>query len=83
MGWTHAPFPQLKYPLDVHEQENAVKAQKCLKNVEKLINSNKIIGIIVEPIQSATNHQCSPSFYSKLREIANENEITFIGTLSS
>ena len=64
--WPQASFPQLKYPLEDHVQENAAEEKRCLAEVERLIKEfhNPVAAVMVEPIQSegGDNH-ASPAFF--------------------
>uniref|UniRef100_H2Y7H1 4-aminobutyrate aminotransferase, mitochondrial n=1 Tax=Ciona savignyi TaxID=51511 RepID=H2Y7H1_CIOSA len=80
--WPIAPFPRLKYPLEVHESENAAEEARCLEIVEDLINEwntkAPVAGIVIEPIQAegGDNH-ASCEFFRKLRDIALKYDIAF------
>ncbi|EKV12862.1 4-aminobutyrate transaminase [Penicillium digitatum] len=79
--WPQATFPQLKYPLEDHVQENAAEEQRCLAEVERLIKEfhNPVAAVIVEPIQSegGDNH-ASPAFFQGLRDITKRTNVLFI-----
>ncbi|KAJ5689102.1 4-aminobutyrate aminotransferase [Penicillium macrosclerotiorum] len=79
--WPQATFPQLKYPLEDHVQENAAEEKRCLEEVERLIKEfhNPVTAVMVEPIQSegGDNH-ASPAFFQGLREITKRNNVLFI-----
>lgn len=79
--WPQATFPQLKYPLEEHVQENAKEEQRCLQEVERLIKEfhNPVAAVMVEPIQSegGDNH-ASPAFFQGLREITQRNNVLLI-----
>jgi 4-aminobutyrate aminotransferase/(S)-3-amino-2-methylpropionate transaminase len=79
--WPQATFPQLKYPLEEHVQENAAEEKRCLEEVERLIKEfhNPVAAVVVEPIQSegGDNH-ASPAFFQGLRDITKRNKVLFI-----
>ncbi|KAJ5518033.1 Pyridoxal phosphate-dependent transferase major region subdomain 2 [Penicillium expansum] len=79
--WPQATFPQLKYPLEDHVQENAAEEQRCLAEVERLIKEfhNPVAAVMVEPIQSegGDNH-ASPAFFQGLRDITKRTKVLFI-----
>lgn len=80
-NWPQAPFPQLKYPLESHVEENRQEEQRCLDEVERIIDSwhCPVAAIIVEPIQSegGDNH-ASPEFFKSLQKITKERGMVFI-----
>ncbi|CAI7659231.1 unnamed protein product [Penicillium discolor] len=79
--WAQAAFPQLKYPLEAHIQENEQEEVRCLQEVKTIISSwhCPVAGIIVEPIQSegGDNH-ASPAFFQHLQAITKAHGITLI-----
>ncbi|KAJ3579114.1 hypothetical protein NPX13_g1451 [Xylaria arbuscula] len=79
--WPQATFPQLKYPLEEHAEENAKAEADSLAEVEHLIKNYHVppCAVIVEPIQSegGDNH-ASPDFFRKLREITKKHEVLLI-----
>ncbi|QPH12625.1 hypothetical protein C2857_004876 [Epichloe festucae Fl1] len=79
--WPQATFPQLKYPLDQHAEENAEAEQASLDEVEHLIKTWHLppAAVVVEPIQSegGDNH-ASPSFFQKLRALTRKHNILLI-----
>lgn len=79
--WPQASFPQLKYPLEDHVQENAAEEKRCLDEVERLIKEfhNPVAAVMVEPIQSegGDNH-ASPAFFQGLRDITKRTNVLFI-----
>ena len=80
-NWPAAPFPKLKYPLEKNIEYNKQNEESCINSTIDIIKNNKIpiAAMIVEPIQSegGDNH-ASSYFFNKIREIAQENDITFI-----
>ncbi|KAF5855239.1 4-aminobutyrate transaminase [Aspergillus alliaceus] len=79
--WPQATFPQLKYPLEEHEQENRHEEKHCLQEIKHIIESwhCPVAGIIVEPIQSegGDNH-ASPEFFQYLQAITKAYGICLI-----
>ncbi|KAI0603167.1 aminotransferase class-III-domain-containing protein [Biscogniauxia sp. FL1348] len=79
--WPQATFPQLKYPLEEHAEENAKAEADSLAEVEHLIKNYHIppCAVIVEPIQSegGDNH-ASPAFFRGLRAITKKHGVLLI-----
>ncbi|KAI0377826.1 4-aminobutyrate aminotransferase [Hypomontagnella monticulosa] len=79
--WPQATFPQLKYPLEEHAEENAKAEADSLAEVEHLIKNYHIppCAVVVEPIQSegGDNH-ASPAFFQGLRAITKKHGILLI-----
>lgn len=79
--WPQATFPQLKYPLDQHVEENAKIEQASLDEVEKLIKTWHLppAAVVVEPIQSegGDNH-ATPNFFRGLRELTKKHNVLLI-----
>ena len=79
--WPQATFPQLKYPLEEHAQENAQEEKRALEDVERIIKEfhNPVAAVVVEPIQSegGDNH-ASPAFFRGLREVTKRNNVLLI-----
>lgn len=79
--WPHATFPQLKYPLEEHVEENAQAEADSLAEVEHLIQNYHIppAAVIVEPIQSegGDNH-ASPAFFRGLRALTKKHGVLLI-----
>ncbi|KAI1858307.1 uncharacterized protein JN550_012757 [Neoarthrinium moseri] len=79
--WPQATFPQLKYPLEEHAEENAKAEAAALEEVEHLIKTWHIppAAVIVEPIQSegGDNH-ASPAFFRGLREVTKKHGVLLI-----
>ncbi|KAL7273569.1 4-aminobutyrate transaminase [Rhizina undulata] len=80
-NWPQAPFPALKYPLDANVEANRKEEERCLAEVENIINSwhCPVAAMIVEPIQSegGDNH-ATPFFFKGLRQITKKYNIVFI-----
>jgi len=80
-NWVSSPFPNLKYPLDQHEAENAKEETRCLAAAEKKMKNSKtpIAALIVEPIQSegGDNH-ASSKFFQGLRDLTKKHDILMI-----
>jgi 4-aminobutyrate aminotransferase / (S)-3-amino-2-methylpropionate transaminase len=79
-GWPVAPFPQLKYPLEENTNHNYIEEERCLDMTEKILKNNKTIaGMIIEPIQAeGGDRHASNDYFIKLRQLALDNDITFI-----
>ncbi|KAI1173767.1 aminotransferase class-III-domain-containing protein [Nemania sp. FL0916] len=79
--WPQATFPQLKYPLEEHAEENAKAEADSLAEVENLIKNYHVppCAVIVEPIQSegGDNH-ASPAFFRGLRELTKKHGVLLI-----
>jgi len=81
--WPAAPFPKLKYPLEENIDYNRKEEDRCLTEVEKMINDwekiSPVAGIVVEPIQGegGDNHATS-YFFNKLQEITQKYGVAFI-----
>ncbi|KAL7788309.1 aminotransferase class-III domain-containing protein [Trichoderma ceciliae] len=79
--WPQASFPQLKYPLDQHAEENAKIEQASLDEVENLIKTWHIppAAVVVEPIQSegGDNH-ATPNFFRGLRALTKKHNVLLI-----
>ncbi|XP_030753211.1 4-aminobutyrate aminotransferase, mitochondrial-like [Sitophilus oryzae] len=79
LDWPIAHFPRYKYPLEENVRENQAEDQKCLAEVEDLIEKyNKkgtyVAGIVVEPIQSeGGDNEASPEFFQELQRIAKKH----------
>lgn len=82
-NWPMAPFPELKYPLKDHIEENSQEEARCLEEFERIIKEDwkphQIAAIIVEPVQSegGDNH-ASSHFFQGLRDITIKHEILMI-----
>lgn len=79
--WPQAPFPQLKYPLEQHVDENAREEARCLEEAEKIMTTfhSPVAAIIIEPVQSegGDNH-ASPAFFQGLRALTRKHNILMI-----
>lgn len=79
--WPQAPFPELKYPLEEHAQENAAEEQRCLQEAERIMKEfhHPVAAVVIEPVQSegGDNH-ASPAFFNGLREITKRNNVLMI-----
>jgi len=79
--WPIASFPQLKYPLKDHVNENRAEEKRCLEEVEQLVTEwyIPVAGLIVEPIQSegGDNH-ASSEFFKGLQDICKKHSVAFI-----
>lgn len=67
--WPIASFPKYKYPLEDNVAENKKEDEKCLSEVQELIEKYQkknipVAGIVVEPIQSeGGDNEGSPEFF--------------------
>jgi 4-aminobutyrate aminotransferase/(S)-3-amino-2-methylpropionate transaminase len=79
--WPSALFPKLRYPLGPFSAENAAEEQRCIDEVEQILDtsSRPIVAAVVEPIQSegGDNH-ASASFFCKLRALTEQKGILLI-----
>ncbi|KAI1501051.1 aminotransferase class-III-domain-containing protein [Biscogniauxia marginata] len=79
--WPQATFPQLKYPLEEHAEENAKAEADSLAEVENLIKNYHVppCAVVVEPIQSegGDNH-ASPAFFRGLRALTKKHGVLLI-----
>lgn len=68
-NWTVLDFP-----------ESESEEGRILESYEDALRDNKgkVAAVIVEPLQTLTYKHASPSFYNKLRQLAQEHEVTFI-----
>ncbi len=79
--WPQATFPQLRYPLEDHVQENERAEDDSIAEVESLILHYHVppCAVVVEPIQSegGDNH-ASPRFFQRLREVTRRHGVLLI-----
>lgn len=79
--WPSAPFPKLQYPLDQFSVENAAEEQRCIDEVERILDtsSKPVAAVVVDPIQSegGDNH-ASESFFCKLRALTEQKGVLLI-----
>ncbi|OAD55637.1 4-aminobutyrate aminotransferase, mitochondrial [Eufriesea mexicana] len=83
LPWPIAPFPQYLYPLDQHEKENKEEDERCIEQVEDLIEQYEktmpVAGIIVEAIQcEGGDRHASPDFFQSLQNICKRKSIPLI-----
>eukprot|EP00933_Yihiella_yeosuensis_P071682 TRINITY_DN79911_c0_g1_i1.p1 TRINITY_DN79911_c0_g1~~TRINITY_DN79911_c0_g1_i1.p1 ORF type:complete len:564 (-),score=105.33 TRINITY_DN79911_c0_g1_i1:147-1838(-) len=82
--WPTAPFPQLKYPLEDHAEENAAAEEYCISEVRRIFQERKaegrpVAGMIVEPILSEGGDlHASSSFFRQLQQACKDFEAAFI-----
>jgi len=82
--WPCADFPRYKYPLEENVRENEAEDQRCLAQVEEILEAkNKgpvpCVGIIVEPIQSeGGDHHGSPAWFQGLQKICAKHDIVYL-----
>ncbi|XP_022092684.1 4-aminobutyrate aminotransferase, mitochondrial-like [Acanthaster planci] len=84
LDWPVAPFPRLSYPLEDFGSENQAEESRCLQEVIRLIEANKVRGkdiaaVIVEPIQGegGDNH-ATADFFHQLQRICKEHGVALI-----
>lgn len=84
MAWPKANFPKYQYPLHENVRENQEEDQRCLAQVEELIekatgDGSPVAGIICEPIQAegGDNHG-SPAFFQGLSDICTRLNISLM-----
>lgn len=84
LDWPIANFPVYKYPLSENACENQKEDERCLAEVECLIEKwkkagNDVAGIIVEPIQSeGGDNEASPEFFQGLQKLARRNGVALL-----
>lgn len=82
--WPIASFPQYKYPLEENVRENQAEDQRCLAEVEELIEQYKrkdipVAGIVIEPIQSeGGDNEASPEFFQSLQKIGKKYGVALL-----
>ncbi|PHH79039.1 hypothetical protein CDD80_5753 [Ophiocordyceps camponoti-rufipedis] len=79
--WPQATFPECRYPLDQHAEENAKAEKASLDEVDHLLSSWRVpvAAVVIEPIQSegGDNH-ASPDFFRKLRALTRKHNVLLI-----
>eukprot|EP00756_Hemistasia_phaeocysticola_P036430 Hpha_TRINITY_DN16641_c2_g8::TRINITY_DN16641_c2_g8_i1::g.178387::m.178387/K13524/ABAT; 4-aminobutyrate aminotransferase / (S)-3-amino-2-methylpropionate transaminase len=82
--WPHAPFPELKYPLEENVAANRAEEERCIAELEQTIVAHKavcrdIAAVIVEPIQAegGDNH-ATPHFFRRLRQVTKDAGVFLI-----
>jgi 4-aminobutyrate aminotransferase/(S)-3-amino-2-methylpropionate transaminase len=76
--WPIARFPMYKYPLEDNVAENKKEDQRCLDEVEELIDHGArkgvpVAGMIIEPIQAeGGDHHASPEFFQALQKLGKQ-----------
>lgn len=81
--WPVAPWPQLLYPLEENVDKNRKEEDRCLGEVEKILNEwlkkSPVAGIIVEPVQAEGGDKHATSyFFNKLQDICEKYGVAFI-----
>jgi len=82
--WPHAPFPNLKYPLEENVRENQEEERRCLEETEDLLSSwrqagRAIAAVIVEPIQGeGGDRAATDDFFNKLGGLCKKYDAVFI-----
>ena len=80
-SWPAIPFPELRYPLGEHAEENAAAEARSLEALESTLarGGGDIAGVIVEPIQGeGGDRHASPQFFRELRRITRKHDVAFI-----
>ncbi|XP_038065918.1 4-aminobutyrate aminotransferase, mitochondrial-like [Patiria miniata] len=84
LGWPVAPFPRLNYPLEDFVSENKAEESRCLQEVIRSIEENKVRGrdvaaVIVEPIQGeGGDNLASADFFRQLQAICKEHGVALV-----
>ncbi|CED85472.1 4-aminobutyrate aminotransferase [Phaffia rhodozyma] len=81
--WPAAPFPEIKYPLEDHVEENQREEDRCLKATEEILiqwkEKSPVAAVIVEPILSeGGDRHASPAFFRSLIKLAHQHGAFFI-----
>lgn len=82
--WPHAPFPNLKYPLEENIKENRNEESRCLEETEDLLaswknNGRPVAAVIIEPIQGeGGDRAATDDFFNKLGALCKKYESVFI-----
>jgi len=82
--WPCADFPRYKYPLEENSKENQAEDQRCLAQVEEILEArtkmgNPVVGVIVEPIQSeGGDHHGSNAWFQGLQKICAKHDIVYL-----
>lgn len=76
--WPIADFPAYKYPLNENEKFNSEEDDRCLAQVEDLMQkwskTRPVAGVVIEPIQSeGGDNEASPKFFQGLQKICKKN----------
>jgi L-lysine 6-transaminase len=75
-GNLHAPFPA--YDAALSAEQNEARVARCLEALSMLLDqyADEIVGIIVEPIQSAGGQRVAlPSFFQGLSALAHQHDV--------
>lgn len=84
LPWPKADFPRYNYPLKDNVRENQAEDERCLANVEELIEKQAKLGIpvagmMVEPIQAeGGDYHGSKEFFQGLDKISKKHGISFM-----
>jgi 4-aminobutyrate aminotransferase/(S)-3-amino-2-methylpropionate transaminase len=82
--WPIATYPLYKYPLEQFEAENKATDDRCIAEVEDLIEKfdrlgKPVAGAIVEPIQGeGGDNRASDYFFQQLRLVLTKRQVAFI-----
>lgn len=83
-NWPTAKFPELKYPLEDHVEENSEEEMRCLEILGNVIRESNekglfVAGVITEPIQSeGGDRHASPEFFRGVQAICKHYNASFI-----
>lgn len=81
LDWPAAPFPQMKYPLELHVVENQAEIRRCLDRTREIIRqqNGRVAAMIIEPIQAEGGDRHAPAnYFNALRNMAKEEGVIFI-----
>lgn len=80
-NWPQASFPALEYPLEENVEVNRAEEERCLAEVEEIIQTwyCPVAAVVVEPIQSegGDNH-ASSAFFRGLRGLTKKHNVSLI-----
>jgi 4-aminobutyrate aminotransferase/(S)-3-amino-2-methylpropionate transaminase len=78
--WPVAPFPNLRYPLEEHAENNTNEEDRCLEELENILKSHRnIAAMILEPAQAeGGDNWFSQRYFSAIRKLASQYNVDFI-----
>jgi len=79
--WPTAPFPANRFPLALHEEENARAEASAVAELEMILaaHAGRVAAVLVEPLQSeGGDRHASPAFYRKVQELAGAAGAAFV-----
>lgn len=80
-NWPKLPFPELQFPLELHEAENSAREARALEALDKVLRDapGTVAGVIVEPIQGeGGDRHASASFFRELRRVTRAHDVALI-----